>query len=332
MYSYQMTQWVLFFFFYSFVGWVWESCYVSIRQHRWVNRGFMHGPMLPLYGSGALTVLIATMGVRESIPLVFLLGMVVATLLEYLTGVVMERLFRVRYWDYSRQKFQVKGYICLSSSLCWGAFSVLLVKVVHVPVENLVLHLPPAVADAAVLLLVVAGAADLTQSFNEAMDLKRILMQLEESREQIRRLEEKLKSLSSEFVEEYKKRYEMVAMECKRRTQGWKQGGRFRKAAFLQYIDARREERRGQLVWLEEKADQLFREELPSRISGMIGEEKAGDLAQIKRNILRELQRLGARTDRMYLRIVRHLRRNPAAVSEKFKEALEEIRRFMDMR
>lgn len=120
MHPYHLTQWILFFFFYSFVGWLWESGYVSVRKRQWVNRGFMYGPMLPLYGSGALTVLISTMGVRENILLIFLFGMMAATLLEYVTGAVMERIFRVRYWDYSNQKFNLNGYICVSSSLCWG--------------------------------------------------------------------------------------------------------------------------------------------------------------------------------------------------------------------
>lgn len=72
MQSYHLTQWVLFFFIYSFIGWVWECCFVSVRKRRWVNRGFMYGPMLPIYGFGALAVLISTIRVRDSIPLIFL--------------------------------------------------------------------------------------------------------------------------------------------------------------------------------------------------------------------------------------------------------------------
>lgn len=75
MQSYHLTQWVLFFFIYSFIGWVWECCFVSVRKRRWVNRGFMYGPMLPIYGFGALAVLISTIRVRDSIPLIFLFGM-----------------------------------------------------------------------------------------------------------------------------------------------------------------------------------------------------------------------------------------------------------------
>ena len=203
MHAYYLPQWVLFFFIYSFIGWVWESCYVSVRKRRWVNRGFMHGPMLPLYGSGALTVLVSTISVRENMALIFLLGMLAATVLEYFTGAAMERLFHVRYWDYSNQKLNLHGYICVSSSLCWGCFSVLLVRVVHVPIETAVLRIPLAAAEGAALVLSVAAAVDLTQSFNEAMDLKRILSQLEESREQIRKLQERLKVAAEDAKEDY---------------------------------------------------------------------------------------------------------------------------------
>ena len=332
MHPYHLTQWILFFFFYSFVGWLWESGYVSVRKRQWVNRGFMYGPMLPLYGSGALTVLISTMGVRENILLIFLFGMMAATLLEYVTGAVMERIFRVRYWDYSNQKFNLNGYICVSSSLCWGGFSVLLVRIVHVPVETVVLKLPLIAADGIAFGLVAVAAVDLTQSFNEAMDMKRILTQLEESKEQIRKLEEKIRSVSAEVMADYRQRYETAAEEYRKRADERKQEKLSRKEAFLERISLRRDERRGQLLWLGEKAEQLIKEQLPSKINEMIGKERAKELAEIRQNITQELQKLSSITDRSYLRIARHLRRNPTAVSERFKEALEELRRFMDMK
>lgn len=117
---------------------------------------------------------------QYSVDLLF--GMVGATLLEYVTGAVMERLFNVKYWDYSNQKFNLNGYICLTSSLGWGLFSVLLVKFVHVPIEGAVLKIPTIIAEGIAFVLTVAAAVDVTQSFNDAMDLKRILAQLEESK------------------------------------------------------------------------------------------------------------------------------------------------------
>ena len=112
----------------------------------------------------------------------------------------------MKYWDYSNQKFNLNGYICLTSSLGWGLFSVLLVKFVHVPIEGAVLKIPTIIAEGIAFVLTVAAAVDVTQSFNDAMDLKRILAQLEESKKQIRKIQEKLKVASEEFVEDYRQR------------------------------------------------------------------------------------------------------------------------------
>ena len=111
MHAYYLCQWILFFFIYSFAGWVWECCYVSVRKRRWVNRGFMHGPILPLYGSGALVILIGTIPVRENIALVFICGMIGATILEYITGAAMAG---------SREIFED---ISVRRHLCAGGFS-----------------------------------------------------------------------------------------------------------------------------------------------------------------------------------------------------------------
>ena len=93
MYVYSLTQWSFFFLLYCVLGWCFESTYVSIMQHRLVNRGFLHGPYLPIYGSGAIMMLFVTIPVRESLFLSFLAGLVGATALEYITGVVMEACF-----------------------------------------------------------------------------------------------------------------------------------------------------------------------------------------------------------------------------------------------
>lgn len=321
MHAYYLPQWVLFFFIYSFIGWVWESCYVSVRKRRWVNRGFMHGPMLPLYGSGAIVVLVSTIGVRENAALIFLLGMMAATVLEYFTGAAMERLFHVRYWDYSNQKLNLHGYICVTSSLCWGFFSVLLVRVVHVPVETAVLRIPLTVSEGAALVLSVAAAVDLTQSFNEAMDLKRILSQLEESREQVRKLQEKLKVAAEDAKEDYLRYSE----ERSRKRLS-------RKAAYLERIDMKRQERRRQLEELSQRTEQLLREEIPSRVGDLIGEERREELSALLQNIRREIGKMGERTDRSYLHAARHLWRNPTAVSERFRDALDELRKNMEDR
>ena len=330
MHTYHLTQWLLFFFIYSFIGWIWESCYVSARKRQWVNRGFLHGPMLPIYGSGALVILISTIGVRENPWLIFLFGMLAATVLEYITGAAMEKLFHVRYWDYSRQKLNLNGYICASSSLCWGAFSVLLVRVIHVPVERAVLDIPLVITDGAALVLTVIMSVDLTQSFNEAMDLKRVLIQLEESKEQIKKMQEKLKTASFFFIVDYKIRSEKLVEDYRARVEEAAEKSRSRKAAYLERIGMKRAQRQLQLEELTERVEYLMKMEIPAKADSLIGEKRREELSELKKVIVAELHRMSSRTDRIYLHIASQLKRNPTAASEKFADVLEELKRTLD--
>ena len=120
--NYTAYEWLAFFFVYAFLGWVWESCYVSVKQGKWVNRGFLRGPMLPIYGSGAVMMLVVSMPFSGNYVLTWIAGVIGATVLEYITGWAMEKMFKVKYWDYSNQPFNLNGYICLSSSITWGFF------------------------------------------------------------------------------------------------------------------------------------------------------------------------------------------------------------------
>ena len=142
MHVYTWYQWLTFFYLYCFFGWIFESSYVSILKRRFVNRGFLRIPMLPLYGSGAVMMLVVSEPFQDSLLLTWVSGVIGATILEYVTGWAMEQLFKVRYWDYSNQKFNLHGYICLSSSIAWGFLTIFMTHVIHKPIERAVLSLP----------------------------------------------------------------------------------------------------------------------------------------------------------------------------------------------
>lgn len=314
---YTLSQWLLFFFLYSFFGWIWESCYVSLRKHRWVNRGFMHGPMLPLYGSGAVSVLIITLPVRDNLPLVFIMGMIGATLLEFFTGMVMESLFHVRYWDYSHLKLNVKGYICPVASLCWGVFSIMMVKVVHIPIEEVILKIPMAIADGLAFVLTVVAAVDFTQSFNEAMDMKKMIAQLDETKVQIRKLQERIREASEEMSE--KLRTAAGDVPEKLRSAAATAGempGRLRTAA-----GDRSEKFRTAAGDCSEK----FR-----TAAGNVPEKLRMELAELKENAAKELQKILSRSDETHAGAMKQLRRNPTAASSRFKDVLEELKKYTE--
>lgn len=162
-------QWLLFFFLYCFLGWVWESLYVSFHRRKWVNRGFLYGPAIPMYGFGAVMNLMLTSAVGNSVPLTFLLGTLGSTVLEYATGVVMQRLFHARYWDYSRNRLNLNGYICPFCSFGWGLLSVAQIKMLHPLLESAILGIPLAVSAFMGTILVAVCAADTALSVRSSM-------------------------------------------------------------------------------------------------------------------------------------------------------------------
>lgn len=189
MYNYEVWQWVLYFFIYCFIGWIWETAYVSLKSGHFENRGFMNGPFLPIYGSGAIIMLFVSLPVKNSVILVFIFGSIAATLLELFTGMAMESLFHVRYWDYSYRKIQYKGHICLVSSIAWGFFSCLLVYFIHKPIESLVLSIDEGVGQFIAIIVTICASADFATSFKTALELKNMLITAEDIKKQIEKLE-----------------------------------------------------------------------------------------------------------------------------------------------
>ena len=136
---YHILSW---FIVYSFMGWIWESCYVSAKSKKWVNRGFVSGPFVTIYGVGAVTVYVILRPVAGNILELYFAGVAVATILEYVTGVLMEAIFHTNWWDYSDKKFNFQGKICLGSSVAWGFFTLLLFYIFQPVVGDLVEMVP----------------------------------------------------------------------------------------------------------------------------------------------------------------------------------------------
>ena len=342
MYVYTTGQWVLLFFLYCFCGWIWESCYVSLCQRRWVNRGFLYGPLLPIYGSGAILILFATLPVAEDLRLVYLFGMLAATALEYVTGAVMERLFKVRYWDYSSQRFNLNGYICLSSSIAWGFFSILLVRFVHPPAARLLARVPALCVDPLAHLLTVFFTVDVVRSVQAALDLRDILTRLTEENEDIRRLAKRAE-VAAAFAEDdlrrFRERTEMEALLLRRHIDEELEEHRQARAQRKQRRQARAEAaaRRLSAARLEalhtiSGALEICRDHLDS-LPGLSPEELAARRTEVDEIIRRVREREAAvqnQSAAVYHRSLRILRGNPSAKAGELGKALETLRKLSE--
>ncbi len=157
-----LTDWILWFFIYSFIGWAWETALFTVQERRFVNRGFLNGPFCPIYGFGALLFLSLLAGRFEGILVIFLLAVVLATALEYLTAVILETLFQAKWWDYSMFPLNYKGRISVISSSVFGVMAVLHLKFIHPFVRSLTDQFPDSYKSLLVLLILLYGLIDLS--------------------------------------------------------------------------------------------------------------------------------------------------------------------------
>ncbi len=135
--NYTILQWLTFFMTYCIFGWGFESTYCSLKSGKLMNRGFCRGPWLPIYGTGATLFVMLSGPFRSNGYLVYLFGMIGGTLLELFTGVAMFHIFKVRYWDYSQNPLNFRGYICLGASMGWGFIAIFVADHVQPIVERI---------------------------------------------------------------------------------------------------------------------------------------------------------------------------------------------------
>lgn len=236
-------------------------------------------------------MLIVSMPFQENLLLTYVAGCVGATALEYVTGVTMEALFKVRYWDYSKNKFNFQGQICLGSTLAWGALTVLMTRVIHPPVERFLFWVPQGILTLVTMLLTLYFVADFALSFRAALDLRDVLVRMEQARKDLDRLQKRLDviiALADEAKDNYvRERYGDLAEGIE---------ARFRKIRELLPGSQRLLEKREELLDLRKRfLRNTDRTELSRFISDVM-----------KRGMI-----LG----------------NPTMYSNRFAEALDEIRR-----
>ena len=139
---YNVYQLLLLFLVYSFLGWCVEVSFVAVTTGRVVNRGFLNGPVCPIYGVGMLGALLLLEPVSDNLVLLFFLGMLLCTLVELIGGWILERAFHTRWWDYTDKPFNLGGYVCLGFSIMWGFAVTFAVRLIHPLVFSLVCWLP----------------------------------------------------------------------------------------------------------------------------------------------------------------------------------------------
>ena len=133
---------LLMFAVYSVLGWVTEVVFFALKTGEFVNRGFLNGPVCPLYGFGVVGVVILMLPIQDNTVLLFLGSMVFCTLIEFITGLVLKYLFHDTWWDYSEEPFNIGGYVCLRFSIMWGLACVGVIRLLHPAVSDVIAVTP----------------------------------------------------------------------------------------------------------------------------------------------------------------------------------------------
>lgn len=197
-----------YFIIYSFLGWVMESVVRTISEKRLINTGFLHGPFCPIYGIGAIIMFLFLDGFENKPITLFFIAIIVLTFWEYIVGVMLEKMFQTKYWDYSDHKLNFQGRICLTNSICWGVLGVLFVKYIHPFIQNLILKVNISLIHYIVIIISSVIIIDLVVSIVKIKTIKGTLEQVEKLNNEIKeklkqiRLLKKDKTISTENIQQ----------------------------------------------------------------------------------------------------------------------------------
>lgn len=136
--EYSLFEFLWFFVIYSMIGWCVEVAFHVVTSGRFINRGFLNGPVCPIYGFGMMLLLFTLRPLTANLFVLFIGSILLTTLLEFVTGYMLGKIFHKKWWDYSNRPFNIKGYVCLSFSIAWGLGAIFVLEIIHPPIEKLV--------------------------------------------------------------------------------------------------------------------------------------------------------------------------------------------------
>lgn len=218
-----LSKYVILFIIYSFLGWIFECTYCSAHESKWENRGFLYGPICPIYGTGAVLITmifdhLSLFGIEALTNIqIFLIGYFGSIVLEYGTSWALEKRFHAVWWDYSNMPFNVQGRICLPASIGFGLAGLLIIRVLYPFMNNLVSPLPDLPAELLSLILAALLGGDLALTISALTGFEKELQAMEDNVNQhmalfVNNIEEKKLDLEI-MIEEERERFTRTHME-----------------------------------------------------------------------------------------------------------------------
>ncbi|MCM1528944.1 MAG: hypothetical protein NC093_02990 [Alistipes sp.] len=219
-----------FFVIYSFFGWCLEVVYQAVEHGKFINRGFLNGPYCPIYGFGAVIVVSALLPISDNILVLYVGSVVLTSALELVTGFVLEKIFNQHWWDYSDEKFNIGGYICLKFSLLWGVACLIVVRIIHPIIYRFVDWIPHTLGVILLSVIYIGFVSDFMITVSAILKIRKKIRILENISAEMRKISDKtgeklfsgvetIRSKSEEWNEknaQLKKRLEELAAKYKK--------------------------------------------------------------------------------------------------------------------
>jgi|GEM_PF-221390 len=183
-----ISQWFWVFFIYAFFGWCAEVIFHAVSEGKFTNRGFLNGPICPIYGFGVIIVVLCLEPIKDNLLLLFLGSVVLTTALEFITGFALEKIFNDKWWDYSGEPYNLLGYVCLRFALIWGIACVLVVDVLYPPIAEFTRLIPSTLSIIVLSLSLALTVFDASITLIETFKLKKKLVFGEHTENGIRKV------------------------------------------------------------------------------------------------------------------------------------------------
>lgn len=201
-FGFQLTDLLYYLFIYSFIGWVIETVYSTLEEGHFVNRGFLMGPFCPIYGFGSVALILSLSSVVGNIVWLFLGAMVITSVLEYITGIILEKSFHHKWWDYSNRPFNINGRICLRFSVYWGLLAVVLLRIIHPVIVNVLKTVPIQYGQTIIYVLITYSLGDLALTLISVIQFNSLLKEIHQLRLEGQKRLQYLRQTSVDGLEE----------------------------------------------------------------------------------------------------------------------------------
>lgn len=180
------------FIIYAVIGWCTEVSYAALDTGRFVNRGFLNGPYCPIYGCGVVIVVTALTPLKDNLLILFFGSFILTSVLEYLTGFILEKVFHNKWWDYSNKPFNIHGYVCLKFSILWGLACTFIMKVLHPIIYKFVAIIPYILGVIILVILMTGFAVDVCVTVATILKFNKRLRLMEEMAKKMHQLSDEL--------------------------------------------------------------------------------------------------------------------------------------------